>query len=280
MSTSANVCGNCANFKPNKGDKFFNCTYAKEGGVKYAMQVRADTRSCEAFSALNQPAKQPRAAESKAPPPAKKTEPRRPGLCPWGRIILLAAIAIIILLLAFGAYTCFFKGTATPAPTPTPEPTIAPTPGPSPGLITPIPTPTPVPIFQYNIGDLVNAQPLVIIVTSAEKKKQYDAPGPHVAPAGASFLFVTITAQNTSAGTIYTGATDFTIITKSGLTSAPIFPFELPFLFYNRYAHNPSGLPPGQITSGVMGFVVLDGYKDLWLQTSTPDAIVQWRLPW
>jgi hypothetical protein len=276
MSVSANVCGNCANFKPNKGDKFFNCTYAKQGGVKYAMQVRADTRSCEAFAPLSQPPKPGTTAQPKTPT-AKRSEPRPGGLCPWGRIVMLAAIIILILLIAFGAYTCF-KGSGTSAPTPTP--TLAPTPGPTPGLVTPNPTPTPVPVFQYNMGDLVSAPPLVIILSSAEKNKQYNAPGPHVPPAGASFLFVTLTTQNASAGTIYTGAIDFTIISKSGLTSAPIPPMELPFLFYNAYVYNPSGLPPGQITSGRIGFVVLDGFTDLWLQTSTPDAIVQWRLPW
>jgi len=274
MSISANVCGNCANFKPNKGEKFFNCTYAQQAGVKYAMQVRADTRSCEAFSEL----KQPKAAQSKAPPPAKRTEPRRPGLCPWGRIVLLAAIVILILLLAFGAYTCFFKGTATPAPTTTPAPTVPPTAGPTPTqLNTPAPTPTPIPVFQYNLGEWVQAPPLLLFASSAEKKKQYSAPGPHVAPAGTSFIFITVTLQNAGAGTIGTGAINFRIVTPSGLSFPPM---ELPFLFYNAYVYKPSSVAPGKITSGIIAYLVPDGVTPLWLQTSTPGGIVQWRLPW
>lgn len=273
MSVSANVCGNCTNFKPNKGEKFFNCTYAKQGGVKYAMQVRADTRSCEAFALLGQPPKLGTTAQPKTPI-AKRSEPQPDRLCPWGRIVMLAAIIIIILLIAFGAYTCY-KGSATPPPTPTP--TLPPTPGPTPALITPNPTPTPIPVFQYNLGDTVTAPPLLLQVSSAEKKKQYDAPGPHVAPAGASFIFITVTTQNASAGTIYTGATNFTIISESGLS---IPPMEMSFMFYNAYPYNPSSLQPGQITTGRIGFVVLDAVTDLWLQTSTPSGIVQWRLPW
>ena len=43
------ICGNCQNFKPKPDEKFFNCTEAKHAGLKYGMQVRADSRTCEAF---------------------------------------------------------------------------------------------------------------------------------------------------------------------------------------------------------------------------------------
>lgn len=56
---SSNICGNCQNFNPQKGDKFFNCTNARHAGVKYGMQVRADTRSCDAFLPFGTPAKPP-----------------------------------------------------------------------------------------------------------------------------------------------------------------------------------------------------------------------------
>jgi hypothetical protein len=42
-------CGYCQNFKPKPDDKFFNCTDAKHAGLKYGMQVRVDSRACEAF---------------------------------------------------------------------------------------------------------------------------------------------------------------------------------------------------------------------------------------
>jgi hypothetical protein len=43
------ICGNCQNFKPKPDEKFSNCTEAKHAGLKYGMQVRADSRACEAF---------------------------------------------------------------------------------------------------------------------------------------------------------------------------------------------------------------------------------------
>jgi len=279
MSASANVCGNCANFKPKQGEKFFNCTYAQQAGVKYAMQVRADTRSCEAFSALNQPAKQPQAAPSKAPPPAKRTEPRRPGLCPWGRMVMLAAIIIIILLLAFGAYTCF-KGSGTPAPTPTPTPTLTvpPTPVPTPtNVSTPTPTPTPIPVFTYNLGQWITAPPLLILAASAEKLAQYSAPGPQIAPAGTHFIFVTVTLTDAGINTITTAATDFAIVTTSGLYFPPIKPSGF---LYNTYTYTPLTIYPGQTVSGRMIFIVPDVVTSLKLRTVTPNGIVEWNLPW
>jgi hypothetical protein len=45
------VCGSCKNFKLEKDKKFFNCTAAKHGGLKYGMQVRVDSQACDAFEA-------------------------------------------------------------------------------------------------------------------------------------------------------------------------------------------------------------------------------------
>jgi len=42
-------CGNCQSFNPKPGEKFFNCTNARHAGLKYGMQVREDSRACEAF---------------------------------------------------------------------------------------------------------------------------------------------------------------------------------------------------------------------------------------
>jgi hypothetical protein len=43
-------CGDCRNFTPKTDEKFFNCTAAKHSGLRYGMQVRADTRACEALA--------------------------------------------------------------------------------------------------------------------------------------------------------------------------------------------------------------------------------------
>jgi hypothetical protein len=42
-------CGDCQHFKPKTDEKFYNCVAAMHSGIKYGMQVRADSRSCEAF---------------------------------------------------------------------------------------------------------------------------------------------------------------------------------------------------------------------------------------
>ena len=42
-------CGYCRNYKPKPDDKFFNCLEAKHGGLKYGIQVRFDSRACEAI---------------------------------------------------------------------------------------------------------------------------------------------------------------------------------------------------------------------------------------
>ena len=272
MSASANVCGNCANFKPKQGDKFFNCTYAKQGGVKYAMQVRADTRSCEAFSPLGQPPKPAATAQPKTPA-AKRSEPPPGRLCPWGRIIMLAAIIIIILLIAFGAYTCY-KGRGTPTPTPTPTPTTAPTPT---GAQTPTPTPTPIPVFTYNLGEWVTAPPLLMIAQSAQKVKQYTAPGPHDAPAGTSFVIVNVTMFNAGTKNITTSANDFRIVSESGLAFVPI---QTTVFYYDAYSWEGKLLAPGQTTGGKIYFIVPDVVTQLQLWTYKTGSIVQWNLPY
>ena len=78
---SSNICGNCQNFKPRKGDKFFNCTSAKHAGVKYGMQVRVDSRSCDAFlpyrtSPEPRPPPAPAIQAKPEPEPEPKIEPK------------------------------------------------------------------------------------------------------------------------------------------------------------------------------------------------------------
>jgi len=193
---------------------------------------------------------------------------------------LLAVIVIIILLLAFGAYTCLHRGTPTPTPTPTPSITPVPTPIPTPTeAATPTPTPTPTPIYQYDLGTWVSAPPLLMLASSAEKVKSYDAPGPHYPPAGTSFIFVTLTVSNAGSQAVTTGATDFIIValSQAGLSFQPQ---QIPFLSYNSYPYDHLVLNPGASTGGRLLYTVPDTFTDLRFQTSTGNGTVQWILPW
>jgi hypothetical protein len=43
------LCEDCRHFDPKPGEKLFNCTKAWHSGLRYGMQVRADSRGCQAF---------------------------------------------------------------------------------------------------------------------------------------------------------------------------------------------------------------------------------------
>jgi hypothetical protein len=247
---SSNICGNCANFKPKPGEKLFNCTVAQNAGAKYAMQVRADTRSCQAFSPIKPPT---RAAAKPTPPPPKRAQPAA-GLCNWGRLILIAAIIIVILLIAFGAYSCFSGGTPATSPTPTATPTPAPTPtGVHP---TPVPTPTPIPLNYYDFGDLVTSTPWQISIGQPAWTKTFNAPGPQSPPLGSIFLLVPVTVWNVGSTSLQVSAPSFELISAAGATygakpppstiSYPSFNTRSPFPYY-AYTVQPSGLITGII---------------------------------
>jgi len=48
-SEQKDKCSDCQHFAPKPDGKLFNCTAAKHAGLGYGMQVRADSRSCDAF---------------------------------------------------------------------------------------------------------------------------------------------------------------------------------------------------------------------------------------
>jgi hypothetical protein len=189
-------------------------------------------------------------------------------------MVLIAAIIIIILLIAWGAYTCY----SGPGPVkPTPTPTVAPTPAPTPVVVTPTPGPTPLPIFQYNLGDWVTAAPWLMLVSNAEKATTLYFPGPVNAPAGTSFVIVTLTATNGSSGSVGAAATNFQIVSESGFSFPPM---QTPLLFPNAYPYLQINLAPGQIASGRLVYTVPNAVSQLRLQVSTTSGIVQWILPW
>ncbi len=43
------ICGDCQKFSAPEGEKHFNCIQAFHAGFKYGMQVRADSRACDAY---------------------------------------------------------------------------------------------------------------------------------------------------------------------------------------------------------------------------------------
>jgi len=101
---SSNICGNCVNFRPGSGERFFSCTGAKHAGLSYGMQVRADTRACEAFAPFTA-SPSPFLALPKDRLPRK--EPLEPvGLCSVGKRTLVMVVAVSILLDSWLLYTC------------------------------------------------------------------------------------------------------------------------------------------------------------------------------
>ena len=213
---AGNVCGNCANFKPKAGEKFFNCTSARQGGIAYGMQVRADTRACEAFTIPAKPAASkpaptaetkpkpvvkpaPGATPGTAPkpgetPPGKRGEERqRPGgLCAWGRTVLFVAVVVVLALLGWGIYACTSpSGGGGPTTTPTPTGPVA--------------SPT---LEYFSMGQWadtsIQRRAIVsrTIASSYETKFGQYAP-PIYAPPGMIFVIV-------EASIIYTGSTSMT----------------------------------------------------------------------
>ena len=101
---SSNICGNCGNFKPGHGERFFDCTGAKHAGLSYGMQVRADTRACEAFAPFTA-SSAPAAARPKDRLPRK--EPLESvGLCSVGKRTLVFVVVLAIILDSWLLYTC------------------------------------------------------------------------------------------------------------------------------------------------------------------------------
>jgi len=240
---SSNICGNCQNFKPRKGDKFFNCTSASHAGVKYGMQVRTDTRSCDSFLPLGtspkptpppgptqqpKPSSQPKPAEKQKPQasstskpkiaaepkrepkpkpapkpqePSAEDAPRPTGLCAWGKVILIAALVLVIGLPAWGIYSCASKSTSVPLPTPAPMPTDA-------------------VVKYFDIGEniLATGPGGTITVSSAEKLPSYSISSGETfkAPSGKVFLFITVTCKNIGNTSFLTGPAYFVLTDSAG----------------------------------------------------------------
>jgi len=222
---SANVCGNCGNFKPQAGSRFFNCTKAQQAGARYGMQVRADTGACDAFVSSKA-----LAARSTVPPKAQQAsrDDRQPArLCPWVKIVLLVVLVVLIILLSWLIYTCLSGGLSGPAPTPVPAATATASPG-SPGATawvpTTRPTPTPVPTpTPWQGQDLLGGEwgrtDLEAVVVSAHRSAtraaMYGAIG---APLGTEFVIANVVVMNVGAHPFSIGSRSFQLVDSYGAT--------------------------------------------------------------
>ena len=97
---NSNICGNCGNFSPLPGEKFFNCSSSRHAGLSYGMQVRADTRACEAFVAPEPTTSSGVVVEQ------RKTPVETVGLCSWGELSLVLSVLLMIVLVSWLLYTC------------------------------------------------------------------------------------------------------------------------------------------------------------------------------
>jgi len=264
---SRNICGNCANFRPEKGKRFFNCTFATHAGTSYGMQVRADTASCDAFRPI-QRAGAPVAAK---PAPSKPVQARArpPGLCPWGRLILIVAIILILALLSWGVYTCASKG-AKVSPTPTPIPTG------SPG-----PTPTPAPAFliigNYTLGQWAVIPGEMASIRNAVKTCCVSVEmGSKPAPSGLIYVTISASASNTGINSVPLSVDDFILEDATG-NIWQVSDYTRGSIDVN------TSLPPGQTTSFSLSFLVpdapLSGLRVYWELMGDPLKWTSWNMP-
>lgn len=264
---SRNICGNCANFKPGKGQRFFNCTYAKHAGTSYGMQVRADTASCDAFKPIQ---------TEKAPAPSKQTPSKQalarknpPGLCPWGRLILIVAIILILALLSWAAYTCASKSTKlSHTPTPTPTSTGSPT-----------PTPTPASAFliigNYTVGQWAQIPGEFFSILSASRT--YEVPGSignKPAPPGLVFIMISVSVSSNGDFSLPFAVGHFLLGDTTGVRWQPSD--------WSGISLNAS-IPAGSSQHAYLFFLVPDipysGLNVYWELMGDPMKWTVWKLP-
>ena len=97
-------------FKKQLSFGFFNCTNAKHAGLSYGMQVRVDTRACEAFAPYDtSPSSIPEIPEiPEIHESYVKEESNEPvvGLCSLGKRTLIAVNALAIIIVTWLLFTC------------------------------------------------------------------------------------------------------------------------------------------------------------------------------
>lgn len=267
------TCGDCRNFQPKNNFKFFNCTRAKQAGIGYGMQVRADTLACDAF-ALQDPS--PKLKSSLYTNRAQPVESQ-----PWKKALLVIALLALIVLLSLLLYNCASNSTSEPAPTPTPNPGSTSTPSTEPQL-----PPTSSYIIQYfDIGTSSPAvtQDRIITVYSTSRVTSYTLLTGRIinAPPGNVFIFVNLNAINRGNTLLKIGAKDFSLIDFAG------YQYSSQTGSSSYYVGDPFGtiLSPGQIEDGKLLYVLPITASGLELSytldpTSKPTIIARWKLSW
>jgi len=260
---SSNTCGRCANFAPKPKERFFNCTAAKQGGLKYGMQVRADTAACEAFSPSH--ATRPTPSHDRAEP-ARRTHR-------WTPIALTLVVLIVLALLSWLLSMCLPGGSTAVTPTSTPTTTVTPTATPtSPSAGTPTPP------SYYGLGEWAYTSLRMATVSSATKVNSYNSfSGVITAPAGTTFVIIEVAITNIGNQRMYLPPNYFSLIDSQGRSYAPGVYDSLNAL------QVPGGIDSGRTASGKILFVVPDtasGLEVSCLLEGTPSIQAKWKLPW
>jgi len=267
------TCGDCRNFQPPQNEKFFNCTRAKQAGIGYGMQVRADTRACDAFAPSDL---------SSIPKPHLATERAQPAKSQsWKKALLLITLLALIALLSLLLYNCVSESTSEPVLTPTPNPGSISTPG-----TEPEPSSTSSYIIQYfDIGTSLPAisQDRIITVYSTSRVTSYTLLTGRIinAPPANVFIFVNLNAINRGSTSLKIGEKDFSLIDSDG------YQYSSQTGSSPYYVGDPFGtiLSPGQIEDGKLLYVLPITASGLELSynldpTSKPPVIARWKLPW
>jgi len=308
---SSNICGNCQNFKPKKGDKFLNCTNARHAGIEYVMQVRADTKACDAFLPYGTPPKptpstgptlQPKPKPEPEPKPSVLTKPARkpePKLAstakpktaakpkpapklpqepsaedrprPTGLCIWGRVILTTALLLVIGLPAWGIYSCVSKPTTSVP-------------ISTPVPMPANAIVQDFAIGDNIWAtgSGREVMVSSADKKSSYTLSKGEIfnAPSGKVFIFITVTCKNIGNTSFLTGPSYFLLTDSAG------YPYQDQTYGDNRFSkpYPNASLSPSVTIAGNILWVVpasASGMEVSYLldSGSNPPVIARWKLP-
>jgi len=265
------VCGNCRNFKLKTGEKFYNCTRAEHAGLKYGMQVRANTRSCDAYVSASMPS-------------GERAQPV--GFPHRRRAMLLIASLIAVLLASWAIYSYATKPTETTVPitTPTPGPTATPveTPGP-----TATPVATPATTVNVGIGEdqwAVSPDRMVMVSSTSRMSSYILFTGRVVkAPPGTDFVFIDVTTVNLGQTALSTEADDFSLsFTESERHTYEYEPQSYKYYHVGRpYAYRE--LSRGGVADGRVFWIVPQTASGLEVSylldpNSTPPVTAVWQL--
>jgi hypothetical protein len=212
-------------------------------------------------------------------PPAEGA-PQPTGLCRWGKLVLIAALVIAVLLFSWLAYTCASNSTSKPTPTPIPMPSTT---------IGPHPTLTPMPAYSiqyFEVGENGWAMTgtKMVLISSVWSTTNYDwGVGAHeTAPVGTEFIFLNITFINRSPSTSFSvSSRDFVLIDSTG------------YVYYAQQANRPyhvdapfgGTIGPTKAISGQILCLVPKpafGFEVSYLldPSSIPPTVARWKLPW